>query len=292
MVSIIIPCYNQERFLDEALQSVLDQTYCNWECIIVNDGSTDGTGHIAQKWCNKDKRFAFYSKENGGISSARNYGINRARGEFIQFLDADDVLAPGKLEVSLSGLCGSDNLFKKRIIVTNFQMTNAEGTEIYDPYCNLKSSSFALKNILYQWDVDFSIPIHCGLFSIDLFQEFRFPEKINAYEDWIMWLYFFRDGSNVIFLDETLVYYRIHPNNASINSKLLKKNHIKAVIHLSNILSPEEVLPFYQFLLQNNEKKIRELSVVIRNFEGSRTFRIYRRIREFKILERILNLFS
>lgn len=91
-ISIIVPCYNQAQYLDEALQSVLNQTYTHWECIIVNDGSPDNTDDVAKKWVEKDKRFKYYFKENGGLSSARNYGINRANGEYILPLDADNQL--------------------------------------------------------------------------------------------------------------------------------------------------------------------------------------------------------
>ena len=72
LISVIIPAYNAEQFLDETLESVLSQTYENWECIIVNDGSTDNTEEIAKKWCEKDSRFRLTNKENGGLSSARN----------------------------------------------------------------------------------------------------------------------------------------------------------------------------------------------------------------------------
>ncbi len=95
LVSIVVPCYNQAHFLDETLQSVLDQSYSNWECIIVNDGSPDNTEDIAKQWCNKDYRFTYLYKENGGLCSARNAGISISKGEFILPLDSDDIIAPG-----------------------------------------------------------------------------------------------------------------------------------------------------------------------------------------------------
>lgn len=90
LISIIVPCYNQAEYLDECLQSVLDQTYYNWECIIVNDGSSDNTEIVAQQWLNKDGRFKYSAKENAGLSLARNTGIANTNGEFILPLDADD----------------------------------------------------------------------------------------------------------------------------------------------------------------------------------------------------------
>ena len=100
-ISIIVPCYNQAQYLDEALQSVLDQTYTNWECIIVNDGSPDNTKQIAQKWVEKDSRFKYIYKENGGLSSARNEGITIAEGEFILPLDADDKIGANYLSLAI-----------------------------------------------------------------------------------------------------------------------------------------------------------------------------------------------
>jgi glycosyltransferase involved in cell wall biosynthesis len=81
MVSVIVPCYNQARYLSEALQSVILQSYSNWECIIVNDGSTDNTENVALKFQEDDERFRYIKKENGGLSSARNHGLSVINGE-------------------------------------------------------------------------------------------------------------------------------------------------------------------------------------------------------------------
>ena len=104
LISVVIPAYNAEQFLDETLESVLSQTYENWECIIVNDGSTDNTESIAKKWCEKDSRFRLTNKENGGLSSARNWGIKESKAEYIAFLDADDILTPDSLEIRINTL--------------------------------------------------------------------------------------------------------------------------------------------------------------------------------------------
>ena len=77
-ISIIVPCYNQAQYLDECLQSALDQTFQNWECIIINDGSPDETEEFAKNWTEKDARFLYFKKENGGVSFARNFGIGKS----------------------------------------------------------------------------------------------------------------------------------------------------------------------------------------------------------------------
>lgn len=100
LISVIVPCYNQAQFLDECLQSVLEQTYQNWECIIVNDGSPDNTEEVALEWTKKDVRFIYLKKDNGGLSSARNAGIEKAKGEWILPLDCDDKIGNQYLELA------------------------------------------------------------------------------------------------------------------------------------------------------------------------------------------------
>lgn len=92
-ISIIVPCYNQGRYLDEAMTSLLAQTFKNWECIIINDGSTDNTEEVAQQWSSKDNRIKYMSQENAGVSAARNAAIRASAGEFILPLDADDKIS-------------------------------------------------------------------------------------------------------------------------------------------------------------------------------------------------------
>ncbi|MBD8348147.1 glycosyltransferase family 2 protein [Dysgonomonas sp. HGC4] len=92
-ISIIVPCYNQAQYLPETLQTVLEQAYANWECIIVNDGSPDNTEEVALEWCGKDDRFKYLKKENGGLSDARNYGIKHSLGKYILPLDSDDKIS-------------------------------------------------------------------------------------------------------------------------------------------------------------------------------------------------------
>jgi glycosyltransferase involved in cell wall biosynthesis len=89
LVSIIVPCFEQAQYLDEALLSVLDQTYTHWECIIVNDGSSDNTEEIAKRWVEKDGRFLLINKNNEGVCIARNTAIEKAKGVYILPLDAD-----------------------------------------------------------------------------------------------------------------------------------------------------------------------------------------------------------
>lgn len=94
MISIIVPVYNAERYLDRCIMSVLNQTFSDLELILVNDGSRDGSVEICNRYANQDSRILVIDKPNGGVSSARNAGILKAQGEYISFLDADDYLSP------------------------------------------------------------------------------------------------------------------------------------------------------------------------------------------------------
>ncbi|HEY6139044.1 MAG TPA: glycosyltransferase family 2 protein, partial [Thermoanaerobaculia bacterium] len=98
-VSVIIPAYNYARFLPDAVDSVLAQTWSDWECVIVDDGSTDDTAAVARQYVERDRRVRYVRQENAGLAAARNTGLQNTTGEFVQFLDADDRLAPNKLRL-------------------------------------------------------------------------------------------------------------------------------------------------------------------------------------------------
>lgn len=93
-ISFIVPIYNSEKFLDECIKSIINQTYTNWELILVNDGSTDNSEDVCLSYIALDSRIKYYKKENGGVSSARNVGIDNSVGEFLTFIDSDDFIEP------------------------------------------------------------------------------------------------------------------------------------------------------------------------------------------------------
>ena len=101
LISVIVPIYNVEKYLSRALDSILAQTYHNWEAILVDDGSTDKSGSIADEYAQKDERFKVIHKENGGLSDARNVGMEHVTGEYLLFLDSDDFLHPQLMELCI-----------------------------------------------------------------------------------------------------------------------------------------------------------------------------------------------
>ena len=222
-ISVIIPCYNQGDFLKETCNSVKQQTYTNWEAIIVNDGSTDNTENIALKICEADSRFQYYKKENGGLSSARNFGLEKSNGDYIQFLDSDDLLLPEKFSISLQN--DSD------LIITNFEMLASKKRK--PPFCDLNNQEFNYESILLNWDIKFSIPIHCGLFKHSIAKNIKFNEKLKAKEDWYFWLDYLKYSPKVTYINTPLLLYRIHGNNMTRDNQhmLDNKKQVYSFIH-------------------------------------------------------------
>ncbi len=241
LISIIVPAYNQAEFLPEALESVLAQTHTRWECFIINDGSTDTTEKIAHGYVRKDARFKYVKKENGGLSSARNTGLDLANGDWIQFLDSDDYMEPQKIELSLN--CISINP-SASLIVTDFKMFVNDIQQATPAFCELSAERLSFERILFGWGGDFTIPIHCGLFEKKLFQTVRFNEHLKAIEDWIMWLDVFQAGANAGYLKEPLAYYRNNPASMTKDTVFVRSNLIMAYKHIIDTLPREQVKKF------------------------------------------------
>ncbi len=284
LISVIVPCFNQAQYLPEALQSVMDQTYVHWECIIVNDGSQDNTEEVALKWVSKDIRFKYVYKSNGGLSSARNAGLDIAIGDYIQFLDSDDVLLSNKFQRSMDTLINEYG----QIVVSNFRMFLNDSFETNNPFCILKSEFLNYESILYEWDISFSIPIHCGFFRRSLFQVFRFPIDLRAKEDWIMWISIFKENPSVVFIDETLVLYRLHQNSMTKDFDMMKNNLLFSFIYLKNHLSTSEFEKLFFIRIGNLvenvnslNNEITSLKIKFRDIKNSNTYKIASRVRVF-----------
>jgi glycosyltransferase involved in cell wall biosynthesis len=139
-VSVIIPAYNSSKYIEETLVSVLNQTYRNFEVIVIDDGSTDGQTELILKWIKKDSRFRCVYQSNQGVSASRNVGFNQSVGNYIAFLDADDVWMPGNLESKIKkfeegnfGLVHSDGyLINENSDVTIGKIVGREGMLLND----------------------------------------------------------------------------------------------------------------------------------------------------------------
>ena len=294
-VSIIVPCFNQAQYLGEALQSILDQTHTHWECLIVNDGSIDNTEDVAKKWIEKDNRFKYLYQENGGLSSARNFGLNNISGDYIQFLDSDDILDHKKLELSLNELYLNKNI-TGNIVISNFRMFTVNYKNSSIPFCLLSSKLFNFRDVLLKWETVFSIPIHCGIFHSSLFKDFRFPEELKAKEDWIMWVCFFQKEVNVLFIDKPLAYYRAHQKSMTNDAKYMLENHRIAISYIKNIVSETNYIDYLNFELAQKYNETIKLRTTIYNYQNSTTYKIAQKIKEtyfsksiFKLIKKLKN---
>ena len=252
LISVIVPCYNQAQYLDECLQSVLDQTYTDWECIIVNDGSPDHTEEVANKWLEKDPRFRYIDKENGGLSSARNAGIAIAEGEWILPLDADDRI--GNLYLELASL-----EFNKDYSIIYSEAEFFEGKKGRWNLCEFSVNEMAKQNCIF-----------CSAF----FRKSSW-EKVRGYdinliyglEDWEFWISIIRKVStNVYKIPEICFYYRVKNvsmiKNLNTDKRKFALDYISIkhvdffVSEMGNFIELLDYKSQYEIILHNKSYKI------------------------------------
>jgi len=238
-VSIVIPVYNNEKYVEESIQSALNQTYKNVEIIAVDDGSTDNSLNILKKYQNKIK---IISKKNGGTASALNAGIKAMSGEWFKWLSADDVLYPNAIEELVNeGKKFEDK--KNWIIVSNYHIIDSEGKiirEFIEP--NFEHFNPFEFNVLlldhYIGNANSSL-IHRT--AIDEYG--KFDEKIGYQVDFELWLrYCLLHKVRLYFIPKSLLKYRFHEEmlTKKISMKDYKKNQDKVKNYILNQLSSEE----------------------------------------------------
>ena len=198
-VSVIIPCYKQASFLSEALQSVVNQTHENWECFIVDDGSPDNTKEVAEKWCTKDSRIHYLNQQNGGLSSARNFGIQYANSDFILTLDADDKYEKTFIEKALK-------IFDENAtigVVSSWVVRFKDDKEI----AIIKPNGKTIEDFLFQNACNGT-----SLFRKKCWLEVGgYDENMKkGYEDWDFYIRVCSVGWQVYVIPEPLFYYRQH----------------------------------------------------------------------------------
>lgn len=248
-VSVIVPCYNQAQFLAETLDSVLAQTYENWECIIVNDGSTDNTEAIAMEYCKIDKRFYYVKQLNQGRCVARNLGINIAKGEYIQFLDSDDILLPNKLECQIRTV----ELENADVCVCHHSMFTTDINQTWENCFSQSIYDLTYQGFMYNWNKQFVIAIHSGIFKKSFLDthNIRFNIGIHALEDWLFWVDIARYNAKFSEIEDKLVLYRVHTNSTTHNKLYMQQNYLKSYFRMYEILSQQERKEFLQCGIDN-----------------------------------------
>ena len=199
LVSIIMPAYNAEKTIVESIESVLRQTYRNWELIVVNDGSKDSTSEVVLAI--NDERVRLIEQENGGVANARNNGINNSTGEYIAFLDSDDLWVEEKLERQLGTIEGGEH----KMCFAKTWCFRENSNQTSDCFVNV-SLDFDDRDKILIYDF---IPILTVLLAKDVLDEVGyFDETLRGVEDWDLWIRVLQKY-DVVYLDEFLAKYRI-----------------------------------------------------------------------------------
>ena len=220
--SVIIPVYNVEKYLRKCVDSVLAQDNANMEVILIDDGSPDNSGAICDEYAEKDTRVKVIHKENGGLSTARNVGLDIARGEFITFVDSDDYLLPNTFIPNL-------DYIKKHpeVDCLQFPMIHDVRIEFAKKYTHLKKERTLIGNDIFinWWDGDVITYCVCGkIFKREIFSDIRFP--IDVFFEDAMIVAELSKRCNIMHLSMNNGYYYHYTEGSRMNSTWTKKKHI------------------------------------------------------------------
>ena len=216
LVSIITPAFNSAKFIAETIQSVQNQTYKNWEMIIVDDASSDATEAIVLSFIEKDNRIHFYKlASNFGAGIARDFAVQKSKGNYIAFLDSDDMWKPEKLEKQLAFM--STN--KVPLTFSYYDQINATGLHLGK---TITCPSFiSYRKLFYcNWIGNLT-----GIYSVEYFGKVPIS-NFKKRQDWILWLTLVKKTGKIIPLQESLAYYRVRENSISSSKiKLINYNY-------------------------------------------------------------------
>lgn len=226
-ISIITPAYNSGFFIEETYKSILAQTYTNWEWIVLDDGSTDNTSEIVKNIAEKEARVSYYFQENGRQGKARNHAIGKAKGEFLAFLDADDLWVANKLEKQLETFQveNCDLVYTSGSI---FKNTISEIQKEVEIEVGLQNNNELIIKQLF----GYSLPILSVLVKTEWVKKVGgFDENLQVQnaEDYQLWLKLNDAGVKMFGLNEKLFYYRQHPNQATASDSLALPQSIVAI---------------------------------------------------------------
>lgn len=241
-ISVIVPVYNVEKYLDQCLTSLLEQTFTDFEAILVDDGSTDSSYQICKKYAEKDKRFTAYEKENGGASSARNYGLERANGKYLYFLDSDDYIDKTALCKMLK--CADENAAD--LVFIEAQTINDKGVSFSGKYDYHKQylpndPSVTMEEMIVNKEFHVGTPFF--FLKKELFSDnnLKFKEGI-MYEDMITAYQFFSLAKRCSHVHEH-IYTRRYRANSVMTSAKTEKNYISMATVYREVAKFRKTLP-------------------------------------------------
>jgi glycosyltransferase involved in cell wall biosynthesis len=209
-ISIVVPCFNQEEFIGETLESVLRQSYSDWECIIVNDGSTDGSEGIIQQYASRDRRFLPFTRANAGVAAARNFGFSQATGALFVPLDGDDKIHPDFLKLSAECFAAHPDT----------DLVHCKTKRIGESNKIWRLPEYSYEKLLWQnMIVNTTMYRREGFFRIGGYSS----EMIHGFEDWEFYVRLLSPQSKVRFVDAPLYLYRVKKNSRSTELVTLGK---------------------------------------------------------------------
>ena len=219
LISIIIPVYNVANDLDRCIRSVAGQTYRNMEILLIDDGSTDGSGDICETYADGDGRIQVYHKENGGLSSARNFGIRKAAGNVFAFVDSDDCIHNRMIEILYRNLCDEN----ADISVGEYRRVEKNSAVVQEAVSGItaaRSSAEALALLLGR-DPMYNTGVVCNkLFRRKVFEGVEFPEG-RLHEDEFVIHLLFGNAGRIVYTSDILYYYFVREE--SITGSYSKK---------------------------------------------------------------------
>lgn len=231
LVSIILPCYNRASYLEKCVKSVLAQTYTNLECILVDDGSTDNTREVAERLMAADERVQYFYKENGGVSTARNFGIEKALGEWIQCLDPDDWIHEDKTRFQLSCLEGLENQnvvlycdYERVFLDSNQNIIRREQNIIG----SLNREELKQRLLLPDFLAKSPFPVlqQCMLIKKEVLQAASFDSRLKALQDRDFALSLLTLGIDYIYTPIVGTFYTKHETNRTNNWEYMKNYYV------------------------------------------------------------------
>ena len=211
VISIIVPVYNGEKFIARCVESVLAQTYSDFELILVNDGSKDNSGVLCDELAQKDSRIRVIHQENGGVSRARNRGLDAAQGDVIGFVDADDYFSPDCLETALAEMGKADICMFDAVTVWDSGKTEVDTIELLPDDCVLKKQDITPERLLLMAGA-----VWRCLYRAELVKEIRFPVGIKFSEDRIFNLYAMGRMASMRYIRKGL-YYRVMQEESAVH---------------------------------------------------------------------------
>ncbi len=210
LISVIIPCFNAERYIAATLQSVLWQTEQRWECLVVDDGSTDRSREIVTEYQRKDHRVRLITQPNSGPTAARNNGVRHSSGEFIQFLDADDILFPERFEKCLRRFAEQPDL---HAVYSDFVLYRTGEGFLQTLPAKIPGND-PVKAMLFDLNVTFVILMHAWLFRRECVVSTPFDIAFPIWsEDQDCWIRMAMKKYSFGYVDAVLVLYRFTENN-------------------------------------------------------------------------------